>query len=227
MTQPNPRFSRPWLAQIAVIALLLLSSSACVLSFSRPESAGEATGQDRLEDGTFDPKLQSDLTAQAGNLSALATQVRSLAAEMEAQATTIHYLATRGPALPPTPRAPVDPTPYLPLRGSVEIEGGKCCVGGIAGESTMIRVALFAESPYGDVTGMRVVAGNAPRSPQAFEQVPWQPYLPSISFEIPIANNWTGFYVQAQFKDGLGNLSPVYLDDISVEGMPPPFTPTP
>jgi hypothetical protein len=39
--------------------------------------------------------------------------------------------------------------------------------------------------------------------------------------------NWTGFYVSVQYRDADGNLSPVYDDDVSVEGQPPTLTPTP
>jgi hypothetical protein len=212
---------------LGIAFLILLSSSACIMTFSLPSSSPNAAPIQPEQTKGSNPDLEREVIAQATNLAVLATQVSQLAADLEAQQGLIRYLATRGPALPPTLQVPGSPTPYLPLRGSLEIENGKCCVGGIAGESTMIRVALLAESPYGEVTGMRVSAGGTPRSSQALEQVPWQPYLHSISFEIPIATNWTGFYVQAQFKDALGNLSPVYIDDISVEGMPSPLTPTP
>jgi len=39
--------------------------------------------------------------------------------------------------------------------------------------------------------------------------------------------NWVGFYVTAQFRDQLHNLSAVVQDDVSVEGMPPMPSPLP
>ena len=36
--------------------------------------------------------------------------------------------------------------------------------------------------------------------------------------------NFQGRYVNVQYRDVAGNMSPVYCDDISIEGMPP--TPT-
>jgi hypothetical protein len=223
MDRLNPEIYRPRAAIFAAAVLLLLSSSACVLTFFRTEPAGE----DEYAAGRADPELVAEFAAQATQLSALATQVGKLDSDLQAQATIVHYLATRGPAQPASPSTPNSPTPYLPLRGGLEIEGGACCVGGIAGETTTIRVSFFAESPYGEVTGIRIFAGAVPRPPQDFEQVPWQAFLASTSYEIPIFINWTGFYVQVQFRDALGNLSPIYVDDISVEGMPAPFTPTP
>jgi hypothetical protein len=39
---------------------------------------------------------------------------------------------------------------------------------------------------------------------------------------VHVALNWTGFYVCVQYQDEHGNVSPVYRDDISVEGVPRP-----
>jgi len=223
MDRHNRETHRTRAAIFAAAALLLLSSSACILTFSRPEAGVE----DEYAVVGVDPKLESEVAVQATQLSVLATQVEKLDSDLQAQATIVHYLATRGPAQLPTPGSPNRPTPYLPLRGGLEIEGGACCVGGIAGETTTIQVSFFAESPFAEVTGIRIFAGAGPRSPQDFEQVPWQAFVASASYEIPIFINWTGFYVQVQFRDALGNLSPIYVDDISVEGMPAPITPAP
>ena len=74
---------------------------------------------------------------------------------------------------------------------------------------------------------MRVHAGGNPLAQAQFEQIAWQPYVRDISFEAPVFINWVGFYVQVQFRDELGNLSPIFVDDISVEGMPASETPMP
>ena len=37
--------------------------------------------------------------------------------------------------------------------------------------------------------------------------------------------NIQGWYANAQYRDDAGNISPVYCDDISVEGMPAQPTP--
>jgi len=211
----------------AISLLLLAATTACVLSYSSPQRAPRTQEPEQVSSEGITAAIQTEAAAQSTQLSFLATQVQRLEMELENQSGMISYLATRGPAVPPSPVVPPDPTPYLPLRGGLEIEEGKCCVGGIAGETTTVQVSFFAESPYGEVTSMRVFAGNSPRSPQEFDQIPWQPFLPGTSFEVPIVLNWTGFYIQVQFRDALGNLSPVYSDDISVEGMPAPPTPTP
>ena len=52
------------------------------------------------------------------------------------------------------------------------------------------------------------------------ESAAWEPFVDSKTFPVPVAINWTGFTVCVQYQDEYGSLSPVYRDDISVEGMP-------
>jgi hypothetical protein len=52
--------------------------------------------------------------------------------------------------------------------------------------------------------------------------VEWEDFAESKTYPVPVAINWTGFYLCVQYQDEHGNLSPVYQDDISVEGMPRP-----
>jgi len=52
------------------------------------------------------------------------------------------------------------------------------------------------------------------------EGVEWEAFTNSKNYPVPVVINWRGFYICAQFQDEHGNLSPVYQDDISVEGMP-------
>lgn len=218
----NARHKR--LLVILIPALLLLTTSACLWSFSLPGGSGQTVEQTQIQAGTPEAALEMEVASQATHISALATQVKQVESELERQMGLITYLATRGPAASPTT---LFPTPYQPIHGGLEIEQGKCCVGGIAGETTTVQVRFFAESPFSEITAMRVFAGARPQSPEIFEQLPWQPFTSTISFEVPIVLNWTGFYVQVQFRDGLENLSPVFVDDISVEGMPGLSTPTP
>ena len=211
---------------LALTALALwVAGSACIITIPKRDAAATSSpAPARTENGG---RLERILAAQATQVAALRRDVRSLEGQLQAQATMLHYLATRGPAIPPAGDPVISPTPYFPLRGTIEIEGGRCCVGGIAGETTSVQATLLAESPFGEISGMRVHAGGSLLDPAMFEQVAWQPYVQDISFEIPIFINWVGFYVQVQFRDAFGNLSPVYSDDISVEGMPAPETPAP
>jgi hypothetical protein len=39
-------------------------------------------------------------------------------------------------------------------------------------------------------------------------------------YPVPVVINWSGFTICVQYQDEYENLSPVYRDDISVEGMP-------
>jgi hypothetical protein len=147
------------------------------------------------------------------------------ATELAAQATMISYLATRGPASPPsTPYPTIFPVDQF--SGSVIIEDGICCVGATAGETIDIQVYFKASSPHGEIVEMRVYASGGPLSAEELEDLSdWEPYRETRTFSTRAAINWTGFYVNAQFRDAAGNLSPVFWDDISIEGNPPSPTP--
>ena len=106
----------------------------------------------------------------------------------------------------------------FPVRGSVEIEGGRCCVGGTAGDTIDVSVTFEASSPFAEVTEMRVLAGCPTEAEMA--GVPWELFVPEQAYPVKVFINWVGFYVGVQYRDAEGNLSPVYCDDISVEGHP-------
>jgi hypothetical protein len=112
----------------------------------------------------------------------------------------------------------------FPLSGSVVIEGGRCCAGGQAGSTISITAAFTATSPLAEVKEMRTVDryGGGCLKENDMASVPWEPFAPSKIFSVRPAINWIGFYVSVQYHDAMGNLSPVYCDDISVEGSPPP-----
>jgi hypothetical protein len=65
---------------------------------------------------------------------------------------------------------------------------------------------------------MRVASGCVEEA--EIEQAEWEPFVVSKTFPVHVVINWTGFYICAQYQDEHGNLSPVYRDDISVEGFP-------
>ena len=108
-----------------------------------------------------------------------------------------------------------------PVSGSVVWEGGRCCAGGTAGETIQIRADYSASSPFGEISELRVRPGGRCYSEQDMHEVEWERFSPSQSFPFTLAINWVGFYISIQYRDSLGNLSPVYCDDISLEGMPP------
>jgi len=107
------------------------------------------------------------------------------------------------------------------LTGSVEIEEGRCCIGGLAGDTIQARVEFSAMSPVGKVNRMRVRAAGQCFTETEMEVASWEPFVPSKTYSVAVALNWIGFYVSVQFQDEYGNVSPVYCDDISVEGSPP------
>lgn len=161
-------------------------------------------------------------------LSGLATSNANLATQVARQNEIISYLATRIPSRIVTPALPTL-TPYRPVYGSVVIEGGDCCIGGIAGEMIEIGVAFEGSSPLAEVSEMRVRIGGLHFSEDEMAYADWNEFVPYKTFSVQVALNWVGFYVTVQYRDELGNLSLVYYDDISVEGHPAPPTahPTP
>ncbi len=158
-------------------------------------------------------------------IEALGEANAALSTQVSQQATWMSYLATRVSAPFATPPWVPEPTP--PVRGYVDIEDGRCCVGGAAGSTVDVRVAFGAQSPFAEVTEMRARVGARPFEEFELAETPWEPFVSARIYPVPAAINWTGFFVSVQYRDALGNLSPVFSDDISVEGMPTSPTPTP
>lgn len=118
-------------------------------------------------------------------------------------------------------RTPTKTATSLPsVTGAVLIHGGGCCMGGPVGTTISIDTAFSATSTAGAVTQMRI-AHLACNTTLDLSSAAWEPYVASKSFSYNIvALNWVSYYVDVQYRDGAGNLSPVYCDDISIEGMP-------
>jgi hypothetical protein len=112
----------------------------------------------------------------------------------------------------------------FPIQGSILIEAGMCCIGGPVGEPIDITVSFDATSPFAAVTHMRTA--DQCLTAEDMAMIAWEPFADTKVFQFtPPVFNWFSFNVSVQFKDADGNLSPVYCDDIGVEGMP--VTPTP
>jgi hypothetical protein len=172
-------------------------------------------------------------TLSAENLS-LSTQVAELQAtqayvapRMKEMESAISYFATQIMQPLVTPKTAITATPFSEVSGMVLIEGGRCCAGGIAGQTITIRAAFIGNSPYADVVEMRVASGPKQLTMEEMAQIPWEPYEQYQSFKVELGSNWIAYWIQAQFRDAAGNPSPVYADDISLEGMPPSPTRAP
>jgi len=163
---------------------------------------------------------QADAGSPEGTLAALSTESAALGTQVASNATLISHLSTRGPFLRTQPVGTIQPTPYQPVQGSVEIEGGACCVGGKAGDRLDIETGFEASSPLGEVTQMRVRFGSRAFGEEQLAEAEWEPFVSVRTFPIEIVINWVGQYVSVQYMDESGNLSPIYYDDISVEGHP-------
>ena len=102
--------------------------------------------------------------------------------------------------------------------GAVQIAGGSCCIGGFDGETIQAQVSFSAASPFGRVSQMRVRTTCLADSD--LEGADWELFVNTKTYPVQVAINWTTFYICVQYQDEYGNLSPVYRDDIAVEGMP-------
>jgi len=111
-------------------------------------------------------------------------------------------------------------------QGSVLLQGGLCCIGGVVGTNVTLRKDFVAPSSFGPVVEMRRMEGSFCLSEVELANAPWEPFVPSVIETYMISTiNWIGHTISVQYRDNLGNLSPVVCDDISVEGMPALPTP--
>jgi hypothetical protein len=139
-------------------------------------------------------------------------------------------LSIMGKANPATPLAKLPPPVQtalaatraaFPVSGSVLIMDGACCAGGKAGSTITLKVSFQATTPVGSVTEMKVQTGGGCVQDPGQLKGGWEPFLATRSYEVAvIAPNWTGWWVSVQYRDGYGKLSPVYCDDIGIEGSP-------
>lgn len=106
-----------------------------------------------------------------------------------------------------------------PVSGSLELQNGLCCAGGKVGTTIELPADFSATSSEGAVTEMRTFDQCA--TAQEMERAKWEPFVAQKIYSYKIATaNWVGWTLAVQFRDDKGNLSPVYCDDISIEGMP-------
>lgn len=170
-------------------------------------------------------------------ISVLSTSVRSLQATLDFVSTVQSYQSTRigvaqsgqldhpgaavvTTAAPQQPGITVTPSPTIPttVSGSVEIEDGICCAGGQAGETIQLRVAFGAASSQGEVVEMRYATAYIQADEERLSEEAWVPYQPEMSFSTQLAVNWVGWWISVQYRDDQGTVSPIYYDDISLEG---------
>jgi hypothetical protein len=208
--------SRKLLLAQAILCLILLSSSACSLISVERIADQRPSGTAVFEPDATSASLQTQLADQDQTMREMSTQIAVLSTQVSALGTQVSYLATRGPAQLTEIQTP-SPGGII---GSVLIEDGKCCVGATAGEQIEIQARFTAVGLEAPVLLMRTASGGYSGAEDALEAAPWEPFLERKSFTYRVPINWTGFYIQVQFQDTLGNISAIYSDDISVEGMP-------
>ena len=167
--------------------------------------------------GTYQPPLTSIPTALPSAVVSIPTTAIPVS--------TSEIAATVLPSVVITMVSTVDSvtpetTTAFPLTGSVAIAGGGCCLGGTAGSTIQARVDFSAASSFGTVDRMRIKTHGC-YSETEMESANWEPFVSSKTYPIFVPLNWTGFYISVQFQDEKGNRSPVYCDDISVDGSSP------
>jgi hypothetical protein len=143
--------------------------------------------------------------------------------------TATEFFLTIKSKIPPNATLDKLPSPVLtalaatrtvqPVTGAVLIERGICCAGGKAGSKKLLNVEFTAASPTGRVTEMRVQPGSCVKD-AAQLQASWEPFQISKTYEATLALNWVGWTINVQYRDEGGHVSPIYCDDISLEGAP-------
>jgi hypothetical protein len=108
------------------------------------------------------------------------------------------------------------------VSGGVLIEDGRSAMGGTAGDTIQAAVTFTATSSVAEVIEMRVSIGC---DEEALAAAAWEPFASQKTYPVHVILNWVGWYIGVQYRDASGNVSPMYCDDISVEGMPAQPTP--
>lgn len=196
------------IAKIILALLLLLVLGACTGSAGQTELISTLA------------VLETQVAQQQEWLSYQSTQTGR-------QGEIISYLSTRMPGgqMGGVPQggtlqgATITLTPYLPVSGSVVIHQGSCCAGGQAGSLIDLDVQFDAFSENGQVVEMRVLSGSPSADERDMELVPWEPFAKEKIYQISLPTNWTTFWVHVQFRDIKGLVSPIYSDEIGLEGM--------
>lgn len=105
-----------------------------------------------------------------------------------------------------------------PVTGSVKIHGSPCCIGGKIGSVLDIPVDFSATSQSASVNQMRV-ANGCPNETE-IQHSSWEQMVPQKTYTTTAVSGFVGWYIGVQYRDEKSNLSRVYCDNISVEGMP-------
>lgn len=106
----------------------------------------------------------------------------------------------------------------FPVTGSVLIENGREKAGGLVPALTPLWVQFQAVSPFGKVTEMRVGGANYCFSHTRLDNALWQPFVDARIYEVSHPIGYMRWVIFVQYRDASGNLSPVYCDDISLDG---------
>lgn len=97
-------------------------------------------------------------------------------------------------------------------------EESHCCYGAHPGEVISFPVHFVAASPFAEIKEMRFITayGRWPR--EDVEAAPWEPFVSEKTFTLGVSPNWVTFDIRVQYRDALGNVSPVYENYMSIEG---------
>jgi hypothetical protein len=108
------------------------------------------------------------------------------------------------------------------VTGGVLIEDGQSAMGSTPGETIQATVTFTAASSAAPVSEMRVSLGC---DEGLLAAASWESFVSQKDYPVQVFLGWVGWSVSVQYRDANGNISPMYCDDINVEGMVMPPTP--
>jgi hypothetical protein len=198
--------------KVPLLGLTLMATILPMVGCTNPDQSALQNEIDSLSTTVQD--LQDTLVLVSTVQAYQATRIGLVQAEQGDNAAVVTTAAPELPGITLTP----SPTRVTEVTGSVEIEDGICCAGGHAGETIELSVAFNADSTQGNVVEMRVVTAFVRADQERMSEETWVPFQPELSFSTQLAVNWVGFWISVQYRDVQGNVSPIYYDDISLEG---------
>jgi hypothetical protein len=106
------------------------------------------------------------------------------------------------------------------ISGSVELNNGACCTGGTIGDEVIVSAKISLDNRQQETTLMRTALSTSCLSADGLTDAEWIPFQSQQVSSYVAISGWIGIYFNVQFMNETGEISQIFCDDISVEGLP-------